>query len=115
MADNQERIREIVSGIEDNIKELFQSERYFDYLKTMSRFHNYSVNNTILIHAQCPNATHVAGFNTWKNKFGRHVKKGEKGITIIAPTPFKKKIEEMQLDPDTKAPMLDKDGNVIFE
>ena len=112
---NRERIKEIVTSIENNIQELFQSERYFDYLKTMSRFHSYSVNNTILIHMQRPNASLVAGFNQWKNKFGRHVKKGEKGITIIAPTPYKKKIEEMKLDPDTKAPMLDPDGNAIYE
>ncbi len=112
---NRERIKEIVTSIESNIQEMFQSERYFDYLKTMSRFHSYSVNNTILIHMQRPNASLVAGFNQWKNKFGRHVKKGEKGITIIAPTPYKKKIEEMKLDPDTKAPMLDQDGNAIIE
>ena len=112
---NRERIKEIVTSIESNIQELFQSERYFDYLRTMSRFHSYSVNNTILIHMQRPNASLVAGFKQWKNKFGRHVKKGEKGITIIAPTPYKKKIEEMKLDPDTKAPMLDPDGNAIYE
>ena len=112
---NRERVKEIVAGIEQNIQELFQSERYFDYLRTMSRFHSYSVNNTILIHMQRPNAvTPVAGFQKWK-QFGRHVKKGEKGLTIIAPTPLKKKIEEMKLDPDTKAPVLDQDGNAIIE
>ena len=89
--------------------------RYLDYLRTMSRFHTYSLNNTILIHMQMPNATHVAGYNKWKNQFGRHVKQGEKGLTIIAPTPFKRKIEEMKLDPDTKAPVLDGDGNVVME
>ena len=71
--------------------------------------------NIMLIHSQMSNATHVAGFNRWKDQFGRHVKKGEKGIQIIAPTPFKKKVEEVKLDPDTKAPMLDKDGNAIME
>ena len=112
---NRERVKEIVDGIEQNIQELFQSERYFDYLRTMSRFHSYSVNNTILIHMQRPNAvTPVAGFQKWK-QFGRHVKKGEKGLTIIAPTPLKKKIEEMKLDPDTKAPVLDQDGNIVIE
>jgi len=112
---NRERVKEIVAGIEQNIQELFQSERYFDYLRTMSRFHSYSVNNTILIHMQRPNAANpVAGFQKWK-QFGRHVKKGEKGLTIIAPTPLKKKIEEMRLDPETKAPVLDQDGNVIFD
>ena len=112
---NRERIKEIVTGIEANIQDLFQSDKFADYLRTMSRFHSYSYNNTILIHIQMPSATHVAGFNKWKNQFGRHVKKGEKGLTIIAPTPFKKRIEEMKLDPDTRAPELDHDGNVIME
>ncbi len=112
---NRERIKEIVTGIEANIQDLFQSDKFADYLRTMSRFHSYSYNNTILIHIQMPNATHVAGFNKWKNQFGRHVKKGEKGLTIIAPTPFKKRIEEMKLDPDTRAPVLDNDGNVVME
>ncbi len=112
---NRERIKEIVTGIEANVQDLFQSDKFADYLRTMSRFHSYSYNNTILIHMQMPSATHVAGFNKWKNQFGRHVKKGEKGLTIIAPTPFKKRIEEMKLDPDTRAPVLDHDGNVIME
>ena len=112
---NREQVKQIVAGIESSIQELFQSERYAEYLRTMSRFHTYSVNNTILIHMQMPNATHVAGYNKWKNQFGRHVKQGEKGLTIIAPTPFKKKIEEMKLDPDTKAPVLDEDGNAVTE
>ena len=112
---NRERVKEIVSSIEQNIQDLFQSERYFDYLRTMSRFHSYSVNNTILIHMQRPHASMPAArFNKWK-QFGRHVKKGEKGLTIIAPTPLKKKIEEMRLDPDTKAPVLDGDGNIIMD
>ena len=112
---NRERIKEIVTGIEANIQDLFQSDKFADYLRTMSRFHSHSYNNTILIHIQMPSATHVAGFNKWKNQFGRHVKKGEKGLTIIAPTPFKKRIEEMKLDPDTRVPVLDHDGNVIME
>lgn len=112
---SKDRLREITAGIEEGIKELFQSDRYAEYLQTMSRFHRYSVNNVMLIHSQNPNATHVAGFNKWRDQFGRHVKRGEKGIQIIAPVPFKKKIEEVKRDPDTDAPMLDKDGNVITE
>jgi len=81
----------------------------------MSRFHRYSVNNTMLIYMQKPDATLVAGFNKWKNQFERHVKKGEHGITIIAPTPYKKKIEEMKRDPDTHAPILDADGKAVME
>ena len=81
----------------------------------MSRFHRYSVNNTMLIFQQRPDATLVAGFQKWQNQFGRHVKKGEHGITIIAPTPYKKKIEAQKLDPDTKAPVLDENGQAVME
>ena len=112
---NRERLQQITAGIEQGIKELFESEKYMRYLSVMSRFHRYSVNNTMLIYMQKPDATLVAGYNKWKNQFERHVKRGEHGITIIAPTPYKKKIEEQKLDPDTKAPMLDQDGKVIME
>ena len=112
---NRERLQQITAGIEQGIKELFESEKYMRYLSVMSRFHRYSVNNTMLIYMQKPDATLVAGYNKWKNQFERHVKKGEHGITIIAPTPFKKKIEEQKLDPDTKAPMLDAEGKIIME
>ena len=112
---NREKLKEITASIEQGIQDLFQSDKYAEYLRTMSRFHSYSVRNTILIHMQRPDATAVAGFNAWKKKFQRNVKKGEKGITILAPTPFKKKIEEKKLDPVTKSPMLDHDGNVIME
>ena len=112
---NRERLREITDGIEQGIKELFESEKYMRYLSVMSRFHRYSVNNTMLIYMQKPDATLVAGYNKWKDQFERHVKKGERGITIIAPTPYKKKIEEQKLDPDTKAPILDKDGKIVTE
>ena len=112
---NRERLREITDGIEQGIKELFESEKYMRYLSVMSKFHRYSVNNTMLIYMQRPDATLVAGFNKWKNQFERHVKKGEHGITIIAPTPYKKKIEEMKRDPDTHAPILDADGKAVME
>ena len=112
---NKERLKEITEGIEKGIQELFESDKYRQYLSTMSRFHRYSVNNTMLIYMQRPDATLVAGFNKWRDQFERHVKRGEHGITIIAPTPYKKKIEQEKLDPDTKAPMLDADGKVIIE
>ena len=112
---NRERLQQITAGIEQGIKELFESEKYMRYLSVMSRFHRYSVNNTMLIYMQKPDATLVAGYNKWKNQFERHVKKGEHGITIIAPTPFKKKIEEQKLDPDTKAPILDAEGKAVME
>lgn len=112
---NKDRLKEITDSIEKGIQELFQSEKYRQYLRTMSRFHKYSVNNTMLIYMQKPDATVVAGFNKWRDQFGRNVLKGEKGIKIIAPTPYKKKIEEAKLDPDTKLPMLDADGKTIME
>ena len=112
---NREQLQEITAGIEQGIKELFESEKYMRYLSVMSKFYRYSVNNTMLIYMQRPDATLVAGFNKWKNQFERHVKKGEHGITIIAPTPYKKKIEEMKRDPDTHAPILDADGKAVME
>lgn len=112
---NKERLKEITERIEKGIKETFTSEKYADYLRTMSRFPRYSTNNRILIYTQDPKATHVAGYQAWKTKFDRHVVKGGKSITIIAPTPYKKRIEEEKLDPDTKLPMLDENGDVITE
>ena len=119
MAENQisskDRLKEITDSIESGIKDLFDSDKYKQYLTTMSRFHKYSVNNTMLIYLQKPNATLVAGFNKWKDQFERSVMKGEKGIKIIAPTPYKKKIEQEKLDPDTRLPVLDADGHTIME
>ena len=112
---NKDRMREIVDSIENGIKELFESDKYRQYLSTMSRFHRYSVNNTMLIYMQRPDATHVAGFNKWRDQFGRNVLKGEKGIRIIAPTPYKKKVEEIKTDPETNAPILDADGKAVIE
>ena len=112
---SKDRLREITDSIEQGIKDLFESDKYRQYLRTMSRFHRYSVNNTLLIAMQRPDATRVAGYNKWRDQFGRHVRKGEKGIQIIAPTPYKKKIDAVKVDPDTKAPVLDQDGNAVME
>ncbi len=115
---NREQLKEITDRIEAGIRDIFESgdmEKYRNYLRTMSRFHNYSLNNQALIHLQRPDATFVAGYNRWRDKFSRHVLRGEKGITIIAPTPYKKKIEQEKLDPDTKLPILDADGKVMTE
>lgn len=112
---NKDRLKEIIDSIEKGIKEVFESGRYTEYLQVMSRFHNYSFNNTMLIYMQKPDATLVAGFNKWKDRFERNVNKGEKGIKIIAPTPYKKKIEKDVLDPDTKLPMRDENGEIIKE
>ena len=96
---NKDRMKEITEQLERGIREVFESGQYAEYLSVMSRFHTYSARNQVLIHMQRPDATLLAGFNKWKNQFSRHVKRGERGITIIAPTPFKKKIEEMKLKP----------------
>ena len=112
---NKERLKDITDSIERGIQDVFQSDKYAEYLRTMSRFHKYSINNTMLIYMQKPDATLVAGFNKWRDQFERNVMKGEKGIKIIAPTPFKKKIEQEKRDPDTNLPMLDADGKVITE
>jgi len=111
----KERIKEITDSIEQGIKDMFNSDNYRKYLRTMSRFHNYSVNNIILIQMQCPDATHVAGFHKWKNEFGRNVRKGERGIRILAPAPVKKKIEMTKIDPHTQMPAKDENGNDITE
>ena len=111
----KERIKEITDSIEQGIKDMFNSDNYRKYLRTMSRFHNYSVNNIILIQMQCPEATHVAGFHKWKNEFGRNVRKGERGIRILAPAPVKKKIEMTKIDPHTQMPAKDENGNDITE
>ena len=112
---NKDRIKEITAGIEQGIKELFESDRYRKYLTTMNRFHKYSLNNVMLIHSQRPDATLVASFNKWKYSFGRHVKKGEKGIQILAPTPYKIKVEKEKLDPETKLPLIDENGDPVTE
>ena len=121
MAEKQpikEQIKKLTEQIEAGIKALFQSgdlEKYQAYLRTMSHFHHYSVNNQMLIFSQCPHATLVAGYQKWQNQFSRHVLRGEKGISILAPTPYKIKVEKEKLDPDTKLPLLDADGNTITE
>ena len=114
----KEQIKVLTEQIETGIQALFQSgdlEKYQAYLRTASRFHRYSVNNQMLIFSQCPHATLVAGYQKWQNQFSRHVLRGEKGITIIAPTPYKIKVEQDKLDPDTKQPLLDADGKTITE
>ena len=117
MAENnqQDRLKEIVESIERGIQELFESEKYRQYLKTMSRFHRYSVNNTMLIFMQKPDATLVAGFNKWRDQFKRHVNRGERGIRILAPTPYTIRKEQEKLDPNTKLPMRGPDGEVLKE
>lgn len=111
MANNIEKqLKEISERLEQGVKEIFTSERYTEYLNTMSKFHNYSFNNTLLITMQKPEATLVAGYQAWQKKFNRHVKRGEKGIQIIAPAPIREKQEIEKIDPVTKEPVIGDDG-----
>ena len=110
-----EKMKEITDRLEKGITEIFDSERYKEYLRVMSKFHDYSLNNTLLIAMQKPDASHVAGFSSWKNTFQRNVKKGEKGIKIIAPSPFKVKQEKEKIDPQTRQPVIGKDGKPVVE
>ena len=106
----KQKVKEITDKLEEGLKELFESEKYKNYLSTMSKFHNYSFNNTLLIALQRPDASLVAGYQAWQKNFNRHVKRGEKGIRILAPAPYKIKEERDKLDPVTGEIMLDKDG-----
>ena len=110
-----EKLKEITDRLEQGITELFDSERYKEYLRVMSKFHNYSFNNTLLIAMQKPDASLIAGFTAWKNQFQRNVKKGEKGIKIIAPSPFKIKQETEKIDPQTQKPVIGRDGKPVTE
>ena len=110
-----EKLKEITDRLEQGIAELFDSERYKEYLRVMSKFHNYSFNNTLLIAMQKPDASLVAGFSAWKNNFGRNVMKGQKGIKIIAPSPFKIRQEVEKIDPHTQKPIIGKDGKPVTE
>lgn len=111
MAENKnQRMKEITERLEQGVKEIFTSEMYMEYLKTMSQFHDYSFNNTLLIHLQKPDATLVAGYQAWQKKFHRQVRRGEKGIQIIAPAPIREKEEIEKIDPVTMEPVLKPDG-----
>ena len=110
-----EKLKEITDRLEQGITELFDSERYKEYLKVMSKFHNYSFRNTVLIAMQKPDASLLAGFSAWKNNFERNVMRGQKGIKIIAPSPYKIKQEMQKIDPHTQKPIIGKDGKPVTE
>ena len=110
-----EKLKEITDRLEQGITELFDSERYKEYLQVMSKFHNYSFNNTLLIAMQKPDASLIAGFNAWKNNFGRNVMRGEKGIRILAPSPYKIRQEVEKKDPQTGKTVIGKDGKPVTE
>ena len=117
MAENRnvQQVREITDKLEQGIKELFESERYKEYLTTMSKFYSYSFNNTLLIAMQKPDATLIAGYTSWQRNFDRHVMKGEKGIKILAPAPYKAQEQREKIDPATQKPVLDADGKPVTE
>ena len=112
---NAQQVREITDKLEQGIKELFESEKFKEYLTTMSKFYNYSFNNTLLIAMQKPDATLIAGYTSWQRNFDRHVMKGEKGIKILAPAPYKTQEEREKIDPATQKPVLDADGKPVTE
>ena len=112
---NAQQVREITDKLEQGIKELFESERFKEYLRTMSKFYNYSFNNTLLIAMQKPEATYVAGYTSWQRNFDRQVMKGEKGIKILAPAPYKAQEEREKIDPVTQKPVIDADGKAVTE
>ena len=110
-----ERIKELTDRLEQGVKDLFESDRFSTYLRVMSKFHPYSLNNVLLIFMQFPGATRVAGYHAWKKDFGRTVKRGEKGIKIFAPCPYQAFMERDKCDPDTRRPILDSDGKPVRE
>lgn len=106
-----EKVKEITDRLEAGIHALFESDAFKNYLKTLSKFHDYSLNNTILIAMQKPDATLVAGYTAWQRNFGRQVQKGETGIRILAPAPYKKKMEVDRIDPSTGLAIFNPDGS----
>lgn len=113
--DKDKALDEITAKLEEGIKEIFSSGKYADYLKVMSRFHRYSLNNTVLIAMQNPEASLVASYHAWQKRFERQVLKGEKAIRIIAPVEEKRLVEKEKIDPQTKKPVLDSQGNPVME
>lgn len=115
MANNQEQIKELTERLEEGVKAVFESDKYEEYLRVMSKFYNYSYRNTLLIALQKPDATRVAGYEAWKTKFGRHVNKGEKAIKILAPAPYRTKKEMEVIDQVTQMPVRREDGSIMTE
>ena len=113
--DTTDQVRKITEQLEQGVKELFESQKYKDYLTTMSKFHSYSHNNILLIFQQKPDASLIAGYNAWKTEHGRQVRKGSKAIKILAPAPYGVKVNRNKLNPDTNKPVLDENGNPVKE
>lgn len=115
MEKQTDKVKEITDQLEQGIKDLFESQKYADYLRTMSKLHNYSFNNSLLIAMQKPDATMVAGYTSWQANFHRNVMKGEQGIKILAPSPYKISKDVEKIDPDTQQPIIGKDGQPVKE
>ncbi|SHN87959.1 YodL domain-containing protein [Desulfitobacterium chlororespirans] len=111
----KDKVKELTDRLEEGVQAVFQSDQYKDYLKTMAKFHSYSFRNSMLIFLQNPGATHVAGYQTWQKEFNRHVKRGETGIRILAPAPYKKTVEMEKMDPVTQKPLTNGEGKSITE
>ena len=114
VVEQKQKLKALTDQLEKGVKSVFESESYQKYLRCMSKFHRYSISNSILIHMQKPDASYVAGYTDWQKKFHRQVNKGEKGIAIIAPSPYKRKVNEIVKDKDG-APVLNPDGSVKKE
>jgi hypothetical protein len=112
MQDKVDKVKEMSQRIEQGVKDVFDSDKYKQYLNVMAKFHNYSFRNTMLIMLQRPEATRVAGFNAWQQNFKRTVNKGEKGIVVLAPTQYKETIEVNVIDEATGKPKIDEHGNI---
>ncbi len=113
--DTADQVRKITEQLEQGVKELFESQKYKDYLTTMSKFHSYSHNNVLLIFQQKPDASLIAGYSAWKTEHGRQVRKGSKAIKILAPAPYRAKVNRDKINPDTNKPVLDENGNPVKE
>ena len=113
--DTADQVRKITEQLEQGVKELFESQKYKDYLTTMSKFHSYSHNNILLIFQQKPDASLIAGYSAWKTEHGRQVRKGSKAIKILAPAPYRAKVNRDKINPDTSKPVLDENGNPVKE
>lgn len=112
--ETDERVAELTERLENGVKELYASDNYAQYITAMAKFHHYSFGNALLILFQCPQATNVAGYNTWK-QLGRQVKKGEKGIMILAPCNFRASLQREKIDPLTGQALLGPDGKPLTE
>lgn len=111
----EERLAELTDKLENGVQEIYASGRYAEYLRVMSKFHRYSYGNALLIYLQCPHATRVAGYRHWQKAFGRQVRKGEKGICIFAPCPYKRFTTQERTDPDTGQTLYGPDGAPLTE